>query len=213
MPFVACVLNTSFVSLFDLLVLLAGNAGRALGKQEIVDAIWSGRAISDSALTSRIKAARRAIGDNGREQRLLRTLHKIGYLFDTEVETSSGSAQGNASAPSAPSAETRFFRDRSGKRIAYSVAGEGPLVICPAWWVSNVGRDDEYAEVAGFFARLGQGVTLVRYDRPGVGMSDPDDEAVLFAVTSDCGHKGTLVAAYGPGAPASAPATAPGLPA
>lgn len=66
---------------FDLLVLFARSDGRVLSKNEILEAIWDGRAVSDDALTSRIKAARRAIGDDGRSQRLIRTVHRIGYQF------------------------------------------------------------------------------------------------------------------------------------
>lgn len=68
--------------------------------------------------------------------------------------------------------EIRFFRDRQGQNIAYSRLGEGPLVICPAWWVSHVEKDWSHARFRDFFVRLGEGLTLVRYDRPGVGLSD-----------------------------------------
>ena len=68
--------------------------------------------------------------------------------------------------------EIRFFRDRQGRNIAYSRLGEGPLVICPAWWVSHVEKDWSHARFRDFFTRLGEGLTLVRYDRPGVGLSD-----------------------------------------
>ena len=171
---------------FDLLVLFADNAGRALGKQEIVDAIWQGRAISDAALTSRIKAARSAIGDSGREQRLIRTLHRVGYLFDTEVEI-----EGETTPPappvnaSEPRTEVRFFRDRTGRSIAYGVRGEGPLLILPAWWISNVAKDEDDPDFASFIAALGDGMTLVRYDRPGAGMSDPDDAERSLADEAD----------------------------
>ncbi len=66
---------------FDLLVLLVRSEGRAVRKDEIVDEIWQGRAISDAALTSRIKSLRRALGDEGRAQRMIKTLHRIGYQF------------------------------------------------------------------------------------------------------------------------------------
>lgn len=66
----------------------------------------------------------------------------------------------------------RFLRDRFGQSVAYAVHGSGPLVICPAWWVSHVQKDWEHPSFRAFFEAVGEGLTLVRYDRPGVGLSD-----------------------------------------
>ena len=68
----------------------------------------------------------------------------------------------------------RFIRDKDGARIAYAVVGEGPLVLCPAWWVSHVERDWEHPGFRNFFTRLADGFRVVRYDRPGTGLSDRD---------------------------------------
>ena len=68
----------------------------------------------------------------------------------------------------------RFIRDINGARIAYAVVGEGPLVLCPAWWVSHVERDWEHPGFRSFFTRLADGFRVVRYDRPGTGLSDRD---------------------------------------
>jgi len=68
----------------------------------------------------------------------------------------------------------RFIRDTNGARIAYAVVGEGPLVLCPAWWVSHVERDWEHPGFRSFFTRLADGFRVVRYDRPGTGLSDRD---------------------------------------
>lgn len=66
---------------FDLLRYLIEHRDRVVTKEELLDAVWSGRVVSDSALSSRVKAARRAIGDNGRDQRLIRTIHGRGFRF------------------------------------------------------------------------------------------------------------------------------------
>ncbi len=70
---------------FDLLVLLIENRDRIVSKDEILDRIWDGRIVSEAALSSRINAARRAVGDSGEEQRLIRTYHKRGFRFVGEV--------------------------------------------------------------------------------------------------------------------------------
>ena len=70
--------------------------------------------------------------------------------------------------------EIGFLRDRYGNSVAYAEHGEGPLVICPTWWVSHVEKDWRHESFRQFFERLGRGMRLVRYDRPGVGLSDRD---------------------------------------
>ena len=71
---------------FDLLVFLISNRDRMVSKEDLIVAIWRGRVVSDSTLASRINAARRTIGDNGREQRLIRTGARRGFRFVARVE-------------------------------------------------------------------------------------------------------------------------------
>ena len=66
---------------FDLLAYLIKNRERVASKDELVATIWGGRIVSESTLTTRINAARCAIGDNGAEQRLIKTLARKGLRF------------------------------------------------------------------------------------------------------------------------------------
>jgi DNA-binding winged helix-turn-helix (wHTH) protein len=59
---------------FDLLAYLVRHRARVVSKDELINAIWNGRAVSDAALTTRLNAARRAISDTGEQQRLVKTL-------------------------------------------------------------------------------------------------------------------------------------------
>lgn len=68
----------------------------------------------------------------------------------------------------------KFLRDRFGQSVAYAKHGSGPLVVCPVWWVSHVQKDWNHAHFRAFFEQVGDGLTIVRYDRPGVGLSDRD---------------------------------------
>ena len=69
---------------FDLLAYLATHRDRIVGRQELLDELWTGKVITDSTLSSRIKAARRAVGDNGRTQQCIATFHRRGYRFVAE---------------------------------------------------------------------------------------------------------------------------------
>ena len=71
---------------FDLIVHLVCNHNRTVSKDELVDTIWQGRVISEAAVSSRINAARRALGDNGNDQSLIKTLHKRGFRFIGPVQ-------------------------------------------------------------------------------------------------------------------------------
>jgi len=71
---------------FDLLEFLIRNRDRVVSKDDILDVVWAGRIVSESALTTRINAARAAVDDNGKEQRLIRTLHRKGFRFIGAVQ-------------------------------------------------------------------------------------------------------------------------------
>lgn len=66
---------------FDLLLLLVSNHERVVSKEDLLKAVWSGRIVSESTITSHINAVRKAIGDTGEEQRLIRTVARKGYRF------------------------------------------------------------------------------------------------------------------------------------
>lgn len=69
----------------ELLVFLLENRDRMVTKEEIYDQIWKGRVVSESALSSRIKMARQLIGDNGKQQACIRTVHRKGFRFVADV--------------------------------------------------------------------------------------------------------------------------------
>ena len=88
---------------FALLALLVKNSGKLLSKEQINEQIWRGRIVSDAVLNSRIKSARQAIGDSGRTQRFIRTVHRKGYRFVGEVSGAEHpTAEVTATTPAAP---------------------------------------------------------------------------------------------------------------
>jgi TolB-like protein/Tfp pilus assembly protein PilF len=70
---------------FDLLLFLLQNRDRVVTKDDLLEAVWNGRIVSESTLTSHINAARKAIGDNGHDQRLIKTIARKGFRFVGDV--------------------------------------------------------------------------------------------------------------------------------
>jgi TolB-like protein/Tfp pilus assembly protein PilF len=71
---------------FDLLLYLVQNNARVVSKDELFDNVWDGRIVSESTLTSRINAVRKAVNDNGRDQQLVRTVARKGFRFVGDVQ-------------------------------------------------------------------------------------------------------------------------------
>lgn len=83
----------------SLLALLVANRDRMVPKDEVIARIWNGRVVSDAALSSRMKSLRQALGDDGKAQRLIRTVHGKGFRFVGDV-TCAGDAAGRRTAAS-----------------------------------------------------------------------------------------------------------------
>jgi TolB-like protein/cytochrome c-type biogenesis protein CcmH/NrfG len=85
---------------FDLLIYLVQNRDRVVSKDDLIASVWGGRIVSDSTLTSRINAARKAVGDSGEDQKLIRTIARKGLRFVGTVRTqSSGDEPAHATGP------------------------------------------------------------------------------------------------------------------
>jgi DNA-binding winged helix-turn-helix (wHTH) protein len=97
---------------FALLHVLVENRDRLVSRDEIIEKVWDGRAVSDSALDSRIKSVRRALGDDGKTQRLVRTVHGRGFRFVGDVRVVA--APERLAVPEPVAAETAAAADRPG---------------------------------------------------------------------------------------------------
>ena len=85
---------------FDVLLYLVRHRDRVVSKEELLTAVWAGRVVSESTLSSRLTAVRHAVGDSGERQRVIRTVHRKGFRFvgtvhedDTESDQETGRAE------------------------------------------------------------------------------------------------------------------------
>jgi TolB-like protein len=107
---------------FDLLDYLIRNRERVVSKDDLINAVWNGRSVSDAALTTRLNAVRSAIGDSGEEQRLIKTLPRKGFRFVGQVREAreaAGPNPGDApestlAVPDKPSIAVLPFENMSG---------------------------------------------------------------------------------------------------
>ena len=166
---------------FDVLTQLVRNHDRFVTKEELFDSVWGGRFVGEAALTSRIKAARRALGDDGESQRYIRTVRGRGYQFVGTIaaDTPSPVVEPPPEAP-APRQHIAFCRAADGVRLAYAVAGEGPPLVRAANWMTHLGYDIESPVWRHWVRDLSLNHTFIRYDERGCGLSDWDASDFSF---------------------------------
>ena len=163
---------------FDVLAYLIAHSDRVVPKTELLDNVWGDRFVSESALSSRIKAARRAVGDDGERQEVIRTVFGRGYQFVAKV-----------GAPAAPTAvsgsppidqEISFCHAPDGTRIAYSLVGAGPVLVKAGNWLTHLDYDLESPVWRHWTEDIAARRALLRYDERGCGMSDWEVERFDF---------------------------------
>jgi DNA-binding winged helix-turn-helix (wHTH) protein/pimeloyl-ACP methyl ester carboxylesterase len=169
---------------FDLLVYLVRNRERVVSKDDLIATVWGGRIVSDSTLTSRINAARKAIGDSGGTQRLIRTIARKGVRFVGDVSDSmaQGAADIASHAPVAPALrqEVHFCTAADGIRIAYAEVGEGPPLVRTGHWLTHLEYDWVSPVWSSFLHVIAARHRLIRYDARGNGLSDWEAGEISF---------------------------------
>jgi len=183
---------------FEVLACLVRNQDRVVSADELIDAVWGGRAVSPSALTSRINAVRHAVGDSGAEQRLVRTIARRGYRFVGEARTIDDATPRAAPHSPAPNLhqDVQFCTADNGVRLAYSKVGTGAPLIKTGNWLNHIEYDWESPVWSHLLKWLATGRQLIRYDARGNGLSDWDVQDISFdafvrdleAVINAAGH-------------------------
>jgi pimeloyl-ACP methyl ester carboxylesterase/DNA-binding winged helix-turn-helix (wHTH) protein len=204
---------------FDIIVFLIQNRDRVVTRAQLFETVWNGRIVSLSTLTTRINAARNAIGDNGTDQRLIKTIHRKGYRFVGGLggSTPNGVAermqfhQAAAGNVVQDHNEVSFCIAADNTRIAYSKSGSGLPVVRVGNWFNSL-EHDWNSPVWGYMLKwLATGHELFRYDMRGVGLSDHTVGSMTFdafvgdleTVANATGHKKFVLFGYSDGAAVS----------
>ena len=136
---------------FSLLHLLAANADRMVTKDEIVDKVWDGRVISESAISTSVKEARQAIGDSGARQDLIRTLHGQGFRCIADVRIL-------AATPDLATSPTETSNPISSLGL---IAGKPSIAVLPFANVAAAGEPDPLGD--GLAAELISALSRLRF--------------------------------------------------
>ena len=161
---------------FDLLRLLVESPARLVTRDEIVDKVWGGRIVSESAISARIAAARKAVGDDGKRQEFIRTHHGRGLEFVMPVEAPAATVPVERDQLEVP--KVRYTVSARGHSLAYLVSGLGP----PLFQVDGPPMSKEKGwhipALRDAYLAYRKGHTFVQMDWAGTGLSQAFDEAL-----------------------------------
>ena len=149
---------------FDVLTYLLRHRDRVVPKTELLDEIWGNRFVSESALTSRVKSARRAVGDTGRDQRIIKTIYGRGYRFVADVADKAHSAGPSQGAARTDGTASRGDVDPAG-RVLRAISGIGDGVGAAIQVIGGAR--------SGKTELLGQVAEAARRQSLAVGLSGP----------------------------------------
>lgn len=156
---------------FALLALFVKSEGRLVSRDDMIEAVWNGRIVSDAAISSRINAVRRALGDDGTIQKYVQTVPRLGFRFLAEVSRA-GAAPNHPKAVAAELQRVRYAKSADGTHIAYATTGTGPPLLRPGHYLTHLEYDWESPVWRPSLDRLGSRFSLTRYDQRGTGLSD-----------------------------------------
>nr|WP_321254117.1 winged helix-turn-helix domain-containing protein [uncultured Ruegeria sp.] len=146
---------------FDLLELLVESPGKLVAREEIIERVWHGRFVSESTISARIAAARKAVGDDGKTQRIIRTIVRRGLQMAAEVSRDSEPAQNGEHRTQ----RLRYARGHDGQAIAFAMSGEGPPVLRVGSIVYDLEAEWRLASERTYLEAMDAKFTMLRYNK------------------------------------------------
>ena len=176
---------------FDVLTHLVRHCDRVVSKDELMLAVWGDRIVSEDTLTSRISAARRAIGDTGGRQDLIQTMPRRGFRFISQVRELPG--KGGIHDASAARHDWNMdlqekltsCRSSDGTRLQIAAIGTGLPLVKAANWLTHIEYDWRSPIWSPLLAHLAAQCRLTRYDQRGSGLSYRDPPSLSFEACVD----------------------------
>jgi DNA-binding winged helix-turn-helix (wHTH) protein/pimeloyl-ACP methyl ester carboxylesterase len=167
---------------FDTLCVLVQNAGRLIRKDELLQAVWPDTIVEENNLDHCVSQLRKVFGV---ENNFIETVPRQGYRFNADVKTVSAAPSLVRLEPAsglgdAPEQEIKFFTTSDGVRLAYTIGGEGPVLVRCIDWINHLDFEWKNPFVRHWLSEIMRHNTLLRYDQRGSGLSDWNIEDYSF---------------------------------
>ena len=163
---------------FDTLCILVENHGRLVRKDELMQRLWPDSVVEENNLDHNISRLRRALSEGTDGDKFIETVPRQGYRFVADVIARNGDSSdavaGGSSDPEPPPEirqEIDFFTTDDNARIAYAIAGQGPVLLKAANWMNHLDFELKSPLWRHFLPVLTKHHTVIRYDERGNGLS------------------------------------------
>lgn len=160
---------------FDLIACLVRARGKLVSYDDLVAEVWNGRIVSDATMAARISMARKAVGDDGKRQGVIRTVPRRGVQLVVPVTEVRDNLQVGLRATRQERNRSQIIRyttSKDGTGIAWAECGDGPALLRGGHWLGHLEHDWSSPVWRPLLDRLSSGRRLVRYDPRGTGLSD-----------------------------------------
>jgi predicted ATPase/DNA-binding winged helix-turn-helix (wHTH) protein len=190
----------------DILAYLLEHRDRVVTKHELLEHLWPNRFVGEGILAQRLMTIRKAIGDSGRSQHCIKTLHGRGYRFAASVAVHTNAAAfANVAAAAGPTIDSDHVDDPVTERPGHSAPGHGVpprLFSRPPYFV---GRDAELTQLVQWWSTAQSGIRQIGFivGEPGIGKTALVDTFVAQVVATGASSvgRGQCVDDYGTGEP------------
>lgn len=160
---------------FDLIACLLKANGKLVSYDDLIAEVWNGRIVSDATMAARISLARKAVGDDGKRQEVIRTVPRRGVQLAVSVAEAPDATQSGFISKRQDAKRNQVIRyttSRDGTGIAWADCGDGPALLRGGNWLGHLEHDWSSPVWRPLLDRLSSGRRLVRYDPRGTGLSD-----------------------------------------
>ena len=159
---------------FSILAFLIENRAQVVSSDDLIASVWNGRIVSEATLSSRISAARQAVGDSGAAQEVIKTIRSRGFRFMAEVTEIENAHPGKTARSNSPfsNQKIRFCESGDGTQIAYATIGAGPPLVRAGHWLTHLEHDWHSPVWRPLLDEFTKTFQVSRYDQRGNGLSD-----------------------------------------
>lgn len=157
----------------DLIHVLVRNAGTLVTRDRLVEEVWDGRIVSESAISACISTARKVLGDDGKAQAVIRTVARRGLMMVAKVTQVGNDKTAETTIPAPLAQRIRYTQDDYGHKLAYSVLGSGTDVIrFPPPFTMDLEYEWRIPSERQLVESISERFRYIRFDHVGSGQSE-----------------------------------------